>query len=141
MKKPPTLIVSVLAVFSLFTLAYAASQTCSASTSSGKTDSMGAKELVASTIDQNKVVIFSKSYCPFCAKAKRALGSVLDSSKITVLELDQRDDGAAIQDELASLTGGRSVPRVFINQKFIGGGDDTERLAGNGELAKMVKDV
>jgi len=134
---------------------------------------------------------------PFCAKAKRALGSVLDSSKIMVIEvsapawlrthacsklqapksalyrclrvaaavmrcwkcklraadlvhlqycsapdphvsalhiphgvaqkpllhvatqLDQRDDGNAIQDELASLTGGRSVPRVFINQKVI----------------------
>ena len=34
-----------------------------------------------------QVVIFSKSYCPFCAKAKRALGSVIDMSKVTVLEV------------------------------------------------------
>lgn len=33
-----------------------------------------------------------------------------------LLQLDQRDDGNAIQDELNNLTGGRSVPRVFINQ-------------------------
>eukprot|EP00208_Stichococcus_sp_RCC1054_P007835 CAMPEP_0206150676 /NCGR_PEP_ID=MMETSP1473-20131121/38418_1 /ASSEMBLY_ACC=CAM_ASM_001109 /TAXON_ID=1461547 /ORGANISM="Stichococcus sp, Strain RCC1054" /LENGTH=103 /DNA_ID=CAMNT_0053548187 /DNA_START=197 /DNA_END=508 /DNA_ORIENTATION=+ len=99
------------------------------------------KEFVASTIKDNKVVIFSKSYCPFCHKAKRALGGVLDSSKITVIELDQRSDGDDIQNELQSLTGGRSVPRVFINQKFIGGGDDTARLASNGELATLVKDV
>lgn len=33
------------------------------------------------------MVIFSKSYCPFCAKAKRALGSVIDMSKVTVLEV------------------------------------------------------
>jgi hypothetical protein len=32
------------------------------------------------------------------------------------MQLDQRDDGNAIQDELSTLTGGRSVPRVFINQ-------------------------
>jgi hypothetical protein len=40
-------------------------------------------------------------------------------------QLDQRDDGDAIQAALAEITGGRSVPRVFIGGKFIGGGDDT----------------
>ena len=43
-----------------------------------------------------------------------------------VMELDQVDNGQAIQDELLALTGGRSVPRVFICGTFIGGGDDTE---------------
>jgi Glutaredoxin len=40
----------------------------------------------AAAIDM-QVVIFSKSYCPFCAKAKRAIGSVIDMSKVTVLEV------------------------------------------------------
>ena len=56
-------------------------------------------------------------------------------------QLDQRDDGGDIQDALAELTGGRSVPRVFVEESFIGGGDDTERLANNGELAKLVANV
>ena len=34
-----------------------------------------------------QVIIFSKSYCPFCHKAKRALGGVLDMSKVTVIEV------------------------------------------------------
>jgi len=42
-----------------------------------------------------------------------------------VVELDERDDGNAIQDYLGQLTGGRSVPRVFVGGKFIGGGDGT----------------
>ncbi|KAK5971785.1 Glutaredoxin domain-containing protein [Trichostrongylus colubriformis] len=40
-----------------------------------------------------------------------------------------------------SLTGARSVPRVFINQKFIGGGDETAVAAKNGTLAKLLKEA
>ncbi len=42
-------------------------------------------------------------------------------------QLDQRQDGDSIQDALLEVTGGRSVPRVFIGGAFIGGGDDTVR--------------
>lgn len=34
------------------------------------------------------------------------------------LQLDQREDGDSIQDALLEMTGGRSVPRVFINGKL-----------------------
>lgn len=35
-----------------------------------------AKEFVASTIKSHPVVVFSKTYCPYCTKAKKALQSV-----------------------------------------------------------------
>lgn len=57
-----------------------------------------------------------------------------------LLQLDERSDGDAIQDVLLEITGGRSVPRVFIKGKFIGGGDDTAELARNGGLAKLLAD-
>ena len=44
--------------------------------------------------------------------------------KYEVMELDKTPDGPAIQDIMLSMTGGRSVPRVFINGKFIGGGEN-----------------
>lgn len=60
-----------------------------------------------------------------------------------MIELDQGKvegiDPSAIQQTLGQLTGGTSVPRVFISENFIGGGDDTERLANNGELEVMLK--
>lgn len=43
-----------------------------------------------------------------------------------------------IQDALGDLTGARSVPRVFIGGKFIGGGDDTVRKADSGELKQLL---
>ena len=59
-------------------------------------------------------------------------------SQLAVLQLDQNDDGDSIQDYLLQLTGGRSVPRVFVAGEFIGGGDDTARLAASGELKKLL---
>ena len=57
----------------------------------------------------------------------------------TAMQLDERQDGDAIQDYLNQLTGGRSVPRVFIAGKFIGGGDDTVAKQQSGELKKILQ--
>lgn len=43
-----------------------------------------------------------------------------------------------IQDELLAMTGSRSVPRVFIDGKCIGGGDETAALLTSGELKSML---
>lgn len=43
-----------------------------------------------------------------------------------------------IQDALYEVTGARSVPRVFIGGKFIGGGDDTAAKAASGELKELL---
>jgi len=42
-----------------------------------------------------------------------------------------------IQDVLKRMTGARSVPRVFINGKCIGGGDETAALQKKGKLAAL----
>lgn len=55
------------------------------------------------------------------------------------VQLDERQDGEAIQDYLNQLTGGRSVPRVFVAGKFIGGGDDTVAKQQSGELKKILQ--
>ncbi|KAJ9510362.1 hypothetical protein QJQ45_015823 [Haematococcus lacustris] len=85
-----------------------------------------------------QVVVFSKTYCPYCIKAKKALSTYLKPQQYEVVELDGRPDMDAIQDALKELTGGRSVPRVFVGGEFIGGGDDTAAKASNGELEKLL---
>jgi len=87
-------------------------------------------------IADNAVMVFSKSHCPYCFKAKRALSSYPVQAKI--IELDQMSDGDAYQDALQTITGGRTVPRVFIGGKFIGGGDDAERLHSAGQLRALL---
>ena len=50
-------------------------------------------------------------------------------------------DALGLQDILLDITGGRTVPRVFVGGNFLGGGDDTVAAAANGELKKRLESV
>lgn len=56
----------------------------------------------------------------------------------TAIELNNHPHGSVIQDIMLEMTGARSVPRVFIDGKCIGGGNDTSALYKSGELQKLV---
>jgi len=94
-------------------------------------------QFVRETINNHKVVIFSKTYCPYCSMAKEQFRK-LDVA-MTVVELDLRPDGEEIQAVLGELTGARTVPRCFINGKFIGGGTDVKRLYEQGVLQRYFQ--
>ncbi len=103
-----------------------------------KQEAMGELPMVRSLIAKHPVVMFSKTTCPFCFKAKEALNKELSAGSYHVLELDLVENGSAIQDALKAVTGGRTVPRVFIGGEFIGGGDDTVEKQATGELRELL---
>lgn len=73
-----------------------------------------ASSYVDNLISSHKVVVFSKSYCPYCHKAKDVLNKY-NINDIVVIELDSRDDGDAIQEYLAKITNARTViKRTFF---------------------------
>jgi len=94
-------------------------------------------EMVDQYIKDNKVMMFSKSTCPFCTKIKK----LFEQEKIQyeVLELDQIAEGPALQAALAEKTGQRTVPNSFINGEHIGGCDDTFKLHSENKLLPMVQ--
>ncbi|KAL4529268.1 hypothetical protein Ndes2526A_g04067 [Nannochloris sp. 'desiccata'] len=98
----------------------------------------GVEGIVKGYLKGNRVVVFSKSYCGHSRRAKSIMERHLGSTGFKVVELDQREDGSDIQDYLLELTGGRTVPRVFIDGAFIGGADDTAALEGTGKLKTML---
>lgn len=95
-------------------------------------------ELVKGIIDEKVVVVFSKSYCPYCRMAKSTLDSV--KAHYEVVELDKREDGDKMQAVLGQLTGATTVPRVFIKGKCIGGGSETKALHEEGKLEPMLRE-
>ena len=104
--------------------------------------SSSVKSFVDNLISTHKVVVFSKTYCPYCKNAKEAIESFkLVPNAYETIELEERKDCDAIQDYLKELTGARSVPRVFINGKFFGGGDDTVKAKENGKLQTLLKEA
>lgn len=98
----------------------------------------GKLEFIKAQVRDNKVVMYSKTYCPYCKKAKDALKAA-GLSNYLLIELDERDDGDDFQDALQKITGARSVPRVFVGGNFVGGGDDVQRLQNKGELKPMLE--
>ncbi|KAL1123466.1 hypothetical protein AAG570_002546 [Ranatra chinensis] len=95
-----------------------------------------AAKFVKDSIAQDTVVIFSKTYCPYCKIAKDVFNKMKKS--YTTIELDGRDDAGEIQSILAEITGARTVPRVFVNGECIGGGTDVKALYESGKLEQLL---
>ncbi|QRV94640.1 monothiol glutaredoxin [Ceratobasidium sp. AG-Ba] len=112
-----------------------------ATSSSGPTEyqkrQMGAKETVEAAIAGHKVVVFSKSYCPYCKAAKARIGE-LDVADVDIYELDEREDGAEIQAYLLDKTKQRTVPNIFISQTHIGGSDDLQAALRKGTVQELL---
>ncbi|XP_076036990.1 uncharacterized protein LOC143022581 isoform X3 [Oratosquilla oratoria] len=94
-------------------------------------------DLVRQKIKENCVMIFSKSYCPYCKIAKKTFNDMGVSYE--VIELDKDPNGTSMQDVLDIMTGARTVPRVFVGGKCIGGGSETRDLYKNGQLTTLVE--
>lgn len=71
------------------------------------------KTLVDGKIAGKKVMIFSKTHCPYCVKAKDVMkkhfGKDLKEEDYEVLEIENLPECQEIQDYLKTLTGARSV--------------------------------
>ncbi|KAJ2787895.1 hypothetical protein GGI15_000314 [Coemansia interrupta] len=93
-------------------------------------------KLVRTLVKDNAVMVFSKSYCPYCQRAKAALTDKKINFK--AIELDLEKNGSAIQDALLKITGQRTVPNIFANGYHIGGSDDTLAALKNGEFLKKL---
>jgi len=60
-------------------------------------------------------------------------------AKYYTIELDQVDDGSAIQAALKEINGQSSVPNIYIKQKHIGGNSDLQEKKS--DLPDLLKDA
>ncbi|ORX88045.1 glutaredoxin [Basidiobolus meristosporus CBS 931.73] len=81
-------------------------------------------------------MVFSKSYCPYCKRAKDLLSKVFPN--YTAIELDQLPDGSEIQAALLELSGQRTVPNIYIKGKHLGGCDDLLKAHSSGKLEQLL---
>jgi peptide-methionine (S)-S-oxide reductase len=88
------------------------------------------EKLLASMADGSlPVLLFSKTYCPYCTRTKALLRTLCDfEAAVTVLELDTAADGSLMQAHLVKRTGQSTVPQAFIGGQFMGGYDSLSGL-------------
>jgi len=111
-----------------------------------KTDGPVSKEsvepLIADLTSNNDIVIFSKSWCPYCVTAKKLLKPLADKHNASLQEfiIDQqtKDVQAAIQMYLIDVTKQRTVPQICIKKQWLGGCSDVQALHKQGKLEPML---
>ncbi|KAA0719850.1 Glutaredoxin-1 Thioltransferase-1 [Triplophysa tibetana] len=99
-------------------------------------------EFVKAQIKGDKVVVFLKPSCPYCVLAKDVLSKYkFKGGRLEFVDINGRSDMGSIQDYLQQITKARTVPRVFIGEKCIGGGSDVEGLHNSGQLEGMLQAI
>lgn len=80
-----------------------------------------------------KVTIYSSDLCGFCYRAK----SLLANKHVAYEEINV-DGDMEMRRQMMSLTGGRTVPQIIINEQPIGGCDDLYALERAGKLDALL---
>jgi len=79
------------------------------------------------------VLIYTTQYCPFCYRAK----DLLDSKGVVYQEI-AIDNSESLRQEMIQLSGGYTVPQIFIDDKPMGGCDELYALDYNGKLDEIL---
>ena len=80
------------------------------------------------------VEIYTWDHCPYCQKVVQLLDK--KAVKYTRYRID--GDESAREKMALRTNGKKTVPQVFIDDKYIGGCDDTHVLDEKGELDKLI---
>jgi alkyl hydroperoxide reductase subunit F len=79
------------------------------------------------------IAIYTKEWCPYCAKAK----ALLKSKGLSYREVNVTSD-EALQQEMVTRSGRRTVPQIFLDGQPVGGYDDLANLNATGELDRRL---
>ena len=81
-----------------------------------------------------KILMYSTGVCPYCVRAEQ----LLRRKGVAEIEKVRVDLDPTRRDEMISLTGLRTVPQIFINDKHIGGCDELYALDRAGSLDALL---
>ena len=82
-----------------------------------------------------KIEVYTTASCPYCVAAK----NLLKAKGLSWEEIRVDDDAAQREAMLTRSQGHRTVPQIFINDRFIGGYQELQAAEKNGELAKQLE--
>ncbi len=80
-----------------------------------------------------QVLLYTTSWCPHCARARR----LLEERGIPFAQIDVEARPQA-RAEMIERSGRRTVPQIFIGDTHVGGCDDLYALDASGGLERLV---
>ena len=82
---------------------------------------------------QPAVIMYATSWCPYCARVRRLLGS----KNVTIEEIDI-ETAPEKRAEMQTRSGRRTVPQISIGDHHVGGSDDLQALEAAGKLDGLL---
>ena len=86
------------------------------------------REYVMKTVE-----IYTKSWCPYCARAKAQLNRL----GISYEEIDVTND-LVREKEMVERAHRTSVPQIFVGKHHVGGSDDLAAAIASGEFERLL---
>jgi glutaredoxin 3 len=80
------------------------------------------------------ITIYTKSYCPYCTKAKQ----LLKIKGVDFQEIDITNNEEKLAEMLSKSAGRKTVPQIFIGNMHVGGCDDLYALNDAGRLEPLL---
>ena len=79
--------------------------------------------------------MYSTAVCPYCMRAE----SLLRAKGVTEIEKISVDADYELRLAMMKKTGRRTVPQIYIGERYVGGYDDLAALDRAGELVKLLQ--
>ena len=80
-----------------------------------------------------KVVIYTKPFCPYCARAESLLKAKGAAYEEVVASMDPEK-----REEMRQRSGRMTYPQIFIGEIHVGGFDDLDALERAGKLDALL---
>jgi glutaredoxin 3 len=77
--------------------------------------------------------MYITSWCPYCQRVRRLLGS--KNVSIDEIDIESAPEKRA---EMQNRSGRSTVPQIFIGDRHVGGSDDLQDLEDAGELDGLL---
>lgn len=80
------------------------------------------------------VTVFTGSFCGYCTQVK----TLLERRGIPYRERSVEDE-PGLREQLLARSGRRTLPQVFVGERYIGGADEIRVLDASGELTRLMQ--
>jgi glutaredoxin 3 len=80
------------------------------------------------------VTVYTGSFCGYCLQVT----SLLERRGIPYAEVNVEDE-PGLREKLLARSGRRTLPQVFVGERYIGGADEIRALDASGELTPLMQ--
>lgn len=79
------------------------------------------------------ITVYTGSFCGYCVRVR----ALLERRGIAYTEVSV-EDHPNLRDELLARSGRRTLPQVYVGERYIGGADELTALDQSGELLRLI---